>query len=415
MLLTTKQLKFRFEENLRSAGRVYIASAWATQSWALNRLCEVANDTKLQIRSIIGTYGSATDPDALGRLNNIGELRLVNNQRFLFHPKVYIFIGNEQSCAWIGSANFTSGGFESNEEVVYETSYIDPVIEWFSRRWAECVELPENAIEDYCARRQREGVDKQLRKVVLRESAITNTPLADDANWARYYLAMKDHDAHCRYLPNVNWDILGNVRSYVHTIAIGQELMQRDSWIDLDDEQSRILRGLNSADGIWGLLGEIRFLTGDARALIVPDRIPNAGNIRETVRILVNQVIEADDKNIAIVAQNTIQEIMKLKGFGPAIATRLVALARPDRLVSVNAKSSKGLQKIAKMKGDFQDATERANFLAENYAELLAKIYEYPWVNEAQPDNSDEWRIWRCRVALLDAFVYEELNDWVNQ
>ncbi len=37
----------------------------------------------------------------------------------MFHPKVYIFTGNEGACAWIGSANFTGAGFARNEEAVH--------------------------------------------------------------------------------------------------------------------------------------------------------------------------------------------------------------------------------------------------------------------------------------------------------
>ena len=60
----------------------------------------------------------------IGRLRGSGAGRR-------FRPKVFIFHGSGRSVAWIGSANFTSGGFEMNNEAVFETSETGSVQDWF--------------------------------------------------------------------------------------------------------------------------------------------------------------------------------------------------------------------------------------------------------------------------------------------
>ena len=166
MFLTTDDFQERFRENLEFATSIDIATAWATSGPALDMLCGVAEERVMEIRAIVGTFGNATEPTALDRLCEIGELRLIAGRREMFHPKVYIFRGEEQSRTWISSANFTSAGFENNEEIVLETNNVRVASTWFNQRWDECDELPANAIEDYQNRRDREGVSRHMAYMV---------------------------------------------------------------------------------------------------------------------------------------------------------------------------------------------------------------------------------------------------------
>ena len=56
----------------------------------------------------------------------------------------------------------------------------------------------------------------------------------------------------------------------------------------------------------------------------------------------ISVVVDSEDEGIAEAAEGAVQGIMELWRFGPAVATRLVTLARPDRLVSVNGESAGG-------------------------------------------------------------------------
>lgn len=51
-------------------------------------------------------------------------------------------------------------------------------------------------------------------------------------------------------------------------------------------------------------------------------------------------------------------------------------------------------------------------FLTNNYDELLNWVSDQPWFKAPEPQNPKdrEWKTWNCCAALLDAFVYEEIN-----
>ena len=94
---------------------------------------------------------------------------------------------------------------------------------------------------------------------------------------------------------------------------------------------------------------------------------------------------------------------MQTRNFGPAAATRLVTLARPDCLVSVNGRSAAEL-------GNLSNVAYTADDLANDYAELLTWVYQQPWFSAPEPDDPLEGQIWNSRAALLDAFVYPPVN-----
>ena len=186
MFLTESQLQRRLEKNLKFADKIDIATAWATSGNALDALEDTVRKSKAQLRAIVGISGNATDPAALERLNEMGQLRLADDNTSLFHPKVYIFREPGKSVAWIGSANFTGGGFEKNEEAVFEaedTKDVDSIVEWFDARWDKCGELKPTDLGDYRKRRQDHQPSKDMRRLV---SPPSPTPTGNWVSLARF-------------------------------------------------------------------------------------------------------------------------------------------------------------------------------------------------------------------------------------
>ena len=101
------------------------------------------------VRTLVGISGNHTTPDALKRLDKLGLVRLVNDRTGLFHVKLVLFRGSRKSLAWVGSANFTGPGFDSNEELIYETEEAQDLAEWFDRRWEE-VGPQDDQLGRYC-------------------------------------------------------------------------------------------------------------------------------------------------------------------------------------------------------------------------------------------------------------------------
>ena len=174
MFLTTNKLLERYQENLKHTDQVDIPVAWVTSGTALELLERWEKDHPKRIRAIVGTFGNATEPDALERLAKIGELRLVDGNNALFHPKVYIFQGHSL-IAWVGSANFTKGGFQSNEEAIFETKKGQDILYWFEKRWNECNKLEPDDINNYRLRWKQKQPQPEFKALTEGSNTVTFT------------------------------------------------------------------------------------------------------------------------------------------------------------------------------------------------------------------------------------------------
>ena len=132
MLFTEDEILPRFIQHLSWAVEIDLATAWATSHEGLRALQRQRPSP--EVRAIVGRWGNLTDPFALRTLAKIGQLRGPDASRH-FHPKVFIFRGGSKSIAWVGSGNFTSGGFGMNDEAVFETTDTESVQDWFDDLW----------------------------------------------------------------------------------------------------------------------------------------------------------------------------------------------------------------------------------------------------------------------------------------
>ena len=149
----------RFEELAEQADSVWLGSAWITLSKPLARLLPFGN----RVRALAGTHGNATDPDAIQALIDADcHVRLVNGGP-LFHPKIYLFRRcRGKTVGWIGSANFTGGGFTANLELVLEFDDECAIAEaesWFKAQWRSLRGQDVNAaLREYREERDKHGV-----------------------------------------------------------------------------------------------------------------------------------------------------------------------------------------------------------------------------------------------------------------
>ena len=286
MFLTTSALKARFETNLARSSRVEIATAWATEGPALDLLCKAADVRGVEVRAIVGTYGNATHPEALERLCKIGTLRLAKDNGPMFHPKIYIFHGSAESCAWIGSANFTGAGFARNEEVVHETDDVAGAVEWFARRWRACGRLAPDAIDKYRERRRSQGVLRGLTGVVGRANQGTKKRLAllRGADGWKGYVAALEACNESWLDEGYGWSVLGETHSYVHTIAEAGSVARSERWIGLLPQRAAMLLGLrDDREGAWGLLGSLG-AAGTAKQVFLQSQEPDHQRVLRQLR-----------------------------------------------------------------------------------------------------------------------------------
>ena len=398
----------RLKKHLRKATHVDIAVAWAGPCDAVDELEISAENTKIRIA--VGLSNNFTDPDTLDRLKEFADLRIgTSPSNGIFHPKYYRFRTPKKTICWIGSANLTNGGFISNTELVYEFEVKNKEVKnkkdlkWFKLLWKNLEPDPTEAIINYkenytppsCPPRPKPretDTDPELPS------------LADIKTWADFVSGLQALNDYCHYRES-SWDILGETHSYLHTIKVGREVVRLSSWTNLTRRECYILRGEKrgnaNEEGNWGLLGTLPM--GATPYVFNPVNMPGVGPVRQQIRQQIDRVLNANSSEIANVAQNAIKAITEIKlenpkhHIGIASATRWLTLARPDRLLSINSKSS---DKLGELSGLPKSS------LAKNYAALLDWVYTQPWFKSSQPNNPLEQDIWNCRAALLDAFIY---------
>lgn len=109
---------------------------------------------------------------------------------------------------------------------------------------------------------------------------------------------------------------------------------------------------------------------------------------------------KAESHEFPDIAVDAVEQLKRIDHVGGGTATLMLTLVRPDRLLSVNTASARGLAKLA---------GRAHSTLAEpaKYGELLLWLDAQPWYSTPCPDDETAAAIWRSRAALVDAFVYE--------
>ena len=402
-LIESNQLSKRFRELASDADRIDIAVAWARPCEAIEALAA----SRANIRIAVGISKNFTDPTTLKRLNEIAELRIVSDRSLrIFHPKYYYFQGTNTIC-WVGSANLTGGGFGGNIELVHEFKIkSDEHRDWFESIWGGLESDPTPAIvayeKNYSAPQRSPRPSNSIGEPQL-------PSLADIETWSDFVEGLRTYDEYYRYRDE-KWDVLGETHSWLHTIKTGREVIRLRDWLQLTRRECHILRGFKpklDQEGDWRLLGKLR---GGATYIFNPQRIEEVHSFREQIRQEIQLTLDSAD-NIVNIAHEAVRVIRKIRhiqgkhsGIGHAAATRWLALARPDLLVSVNNHSAAGL-------GEASDKPKNSDRLADVYADLLTWLHDKRWFNEfngRQPDDDLERDIWNCRAALVDVFVYKK-------
>jgi hypothetical protein len=87
-------------------------------------------------------------------------------------------------------------------------------------------------------------------------------------------------------------------------------------------------------------------------------------------------------------------------GHGIAVASRLLALKRPDYFVCLDSKNKAGLCR------DF--GIKQTNMNYDRYwGDIVCRIEDSVWWNQSKPTGAEAVRVWMGRAAMLDAIFYK--------
>ncbi len=145
----TDNLKLKLTEAISKANEVRVAVALANE--AATDLLKTRK-TNCDVNIVVGV-DLPTSIDVLKELRSeFGDKSRIYLQHF-FHPKVYLFrFGNGHLKAFVGSANFTSGGLEKNVEMsiaIDDQSVCNELLKWFNGIYEEASPITDLFLRKY--------------------------------------------------------------------------------------------------------------------------------------------------------------------------------------------------------------------------------------------------------------------------
>lgn len=213
-----------------------------------------------------------------------------------------------------------------------------------------------------------------------------------NVSWAAYWQALQECHAWWKRGPE-DFSVFPPDKSWVGVIRRLRPSLSQD-WSNFNEAHVKRLLGCASRhDEDWALLGN---MFGFAIQPVFGDPA-----IRREVETIVKGVIAASDDAFLPTVNAAYTRLTAFPRVGPAVATRLLTLARPDRCVSWNGASSAGLAAYA-------NPAQAARPDLTPYGRLLRGIYKCAWFSDRPShfSSSGEAEAWSMRVALLDAFIY---------
>ena len=170
---------------------------------------------------------------------------------------------------------------------------------------------------------------------------------------------------------------------------VRQLFAQQGHFRDLDYMARRKIAGLvKNATPDFLLFGSMQAVGLFKRAIkdnnegisLALDEIPSDGDIsRDHYQRFINRFLKA------------------FKRAGMALASRLLAMKRPDTFVCVNNENREGLFSA------FRLSPRRDS---EAYWELIERVWACTWWKVPPPVTGDEREVWQARAAFLDALFY---------
>lgn len=396
-LLTERQAAREAIRLVNHSKEVAIAVAWATQ----NEVLDVLLTSGKISRAVVGTHMYITHPAVLRRFAELAGARVVlPDEPRLFHPKVYLFTNGGTSSAIIGSHNLTARAFNAGNveaSVLIEGPSDESVfrdLDGFVRStWSTADIIDEDTFlfayeKQYLAKRPFHDALKSFHRV-KRPLASSAGPSPMDISWKEFVERVRNDEQH-------------TLDGRLAVLERAQRLFgERESFASMTRMERKAIAGTygrveSGLDDIsWGWFGTM-FGQGDFKNLVNEspaglsaslDCIPPSGEVSEEHFDAFVEVFNRAFKDKAH------------KG-GYPVASRLLAMKRPDQFVAVNSQNRRG---IAAACGVAHTTLNLGNF----WERIIVPIRLSPWWLQPRPNKGVPARVWDCRAALLDSIYYE--------
>ncbi|MCG2593017.1 hypothetical protein LZ009_09510 [Ramlibacter sp. XY19] len=346
----------------------------------------------------MGTHFYQTAPKVLEKFQNLAAAKVRPPNGALFHPKVYLFETDECAYALVGSHNLTHAAlFGSNVEVsillsgVPSDSLFRSLKEFVREEWKLAERIDDEFLfayrQQYEAKKPAEESLKQFAR--LRPAKSTRRPSPLELDWTDFVRRVKGDAHHSLDGRLAVLRMASELFEHHKSFAAMPVLSRKAVAGTLGDNE----RGPDNLS--WGWFGTMTGL-GDFASMVKnrPAALSHALD-----EIPDEQPVTEDHFNRYCRKFNAAFRDAQHKG-GPATASRLLALKRPDVFVGVNGANRVGLCDAF--------GTAPTTLRLDNYWErIVIPMQASPFWCSQRPSRGVTAEIWDCRAALLDSIYYD--------
>jgi hypothetical protein len=396
ILSEPNELGEKFRDCCRRYSRLDVAVAWCgdpTYKLPYGDLGEFRG----QIHATVGISFNRTHPDAIAWFmqQDRVHLRIVRDDKALFHPKVYLFSRGDAYALIVGSSNLTFSGFHANVEVnAYVRGKFSDALPGVAQLRDRLSEWRTDAYSLVPSNRWLSAYRKRyvatLKKA--RKASVKTEPQAEEEIATASWLGQADWNVY-------HSEVLAGLKHYEEredgiraALDAGARLLVRPwrTTYFADEERRRVINGI----GDYAALGHVG-ASGAFRRLIKNGR---AAQHRTIVRSM-NTIAGLSHPVQWSLLKRVLTDLVNL---GPTMKVwgRLLCLVKPDLFCTISSPSVRAnLSKVLEVpQSEFTQVA--------GYIKLIQLLHASPWFNSAAPQSKKAQYIWQRRVAFMDAIFY---------
>ena len=392
LIISTTELENEFLRLTNQYENFYWATAWAgVGSKHFDSLLK--NKDKIR-KIVVGIHFYQTHPDFILTFIDNKNLQFVNQPQGTFHPKLYLFHNTDSD--WeilIGSSNFTYEAFNKNTEAntlvsskdINSEEFLKSAYKLIGESWKISKSFTQTDFLRY------KTIWKNQRPKIKSLSGLYGSDESDgkpiyevpviNMTWKEFVSKVRNEDSH-------------GLDRRLQVIDIAQELFSSvEHFNELNDDKRKFIAGATTKYAVdWGFFGSMigrgdyvhEIIVNNKNISIALDQIPLNGQI---TRIHYDNFIKYFTK---VFSGNYI-----------GVASRLLAMKRPDVFYCLTAKNQKRFCKdfnVKKSEIDYKGYWEH----------VIERIYDSEWWLNPTGSSKQEQKISKARAAFLDAIYYEE-------
>ncbi len=390
--LERNQFHSEFKRCCKDYDQLKMATAWCGVYKHETPYHFIGERLNLGTEITTGISFTHTDPETLEYFWGLEhvDIRIVNNNDPLFHPKLYYFKRDGEFAVFIGSSNLTYHGFKLNTEanILLEGSYEDQStfvksIEEKLNTWhSNALLLTKERLDDYRAKyeKQREKEDQyEIESAALDEELTVSEKWLIKASWEEFYSKIR------KELQNIKHD-------YFYVIETAHDrLLPLSEKTFFAEENRDIVLGLKE----YGPLGMHR-ANRDFKKL---QRSNDSGERKKTIKNL-EKIINVSEPLSYQELEEDLEQLIEDVGLKMSSWSRLMALFRPDIFISVSSGDVRA--KLAEL----TEIKKSKINLPEGYIQVLKHVHKSNWYKSDKPIEHKQQKYWKYRAALLDAILY---------